>query len=85
VKKAKGTSRRGFAAMSPEQHREISRLGGYAVPADRRSFATNKVLAAKAGRKGGMSKKGTENGAARGKDDNATSERLSAPDGEGGG
>lgn len=45
--------RRGFAAMDPEKRREIARKGGAAVPADKRSFATQEGLAARAGSKGG--------------------------------
>lgn len=47
-------SRRGFAAMSPEEQREIARMGGRSVPATKRSFFTDRSLAAKAGRKGGL-------------------------------
>lgn len=47
-------SRRGFAAMSPEKQREIARMGGSSVPAEKRSFAMNRALAADAGRKGGL-------------------------------
>lgn len=45
--------RRGFASMSPERRREIARKGGASVPADKRSFAQNRDLAASAGRAGG--------------------------------
>lgn len=45
---------RGFAAMSPERQREIARLGGRAVPPEKRSFSQNGTLAAAAGRKGGQ-------------------------------
>jgi general stress protein YciG len=55
--KKKGTARRGFAAMSPEQRRAISRIGGLAVPPEHRSFSTNPKLASAAGRKGGMASK----------------------------
>lgn len=48
-------SRRGFAAMSPEKRSEISRMGGLAVPAEKRTFSTDRSLASKAGRKGGQS------------------------------
>lgn len=47
--------KRGFAAMDPEKRREIARRGGAAVPADKRSFAKNRDLAASAGAKGGSS------------------------------
>jgi general stress protein YciG len=54
----KPKSRRGFAAMSPEKRREISRLGGASVPGDKRSFAQDRDLAASAGRKGGEASTG---------------------------
>jgi len=44
---------RGFAAMPPERRLEIARKGGASVPADKRSFAKDRDLAASAGRKGG--------------------------------
>lgn len=47
--------RRGFAAMDPEKRREIARKGGASVPADKRSFAKDRDLAANAGKKGGSS------------------------------
>lgn len=46
-------SRRGFAAMDPERRREIARKGGASVPADKRSFSTDRGLAISAGTKGG--------------------------------
>lgn len=46
-------SRRGFASMDPEKRRAIASMGGKSVPAERRSFAQNTDLAAKAGQKGG--------------------------------
>jgi general stress protein YciG len=46
-------SRRGFASMTPEKRREIASKGGKSVPAEKRSFAQNTDLAAKAGQKGG--------------------------------
>lgn len=49
----KPKQRRGFAAMSPEKRHEIARKGGASVPAEKRSFTKNKLLAAAAGRKGG--------------------------------
>jgi general stress protein YciG len=49
-----GTSKRGFASMSPEKQREIASKGGKSVPSDRRSFAQNRDLASQAGRKGGQ-------------------------------
>lgn len=48
-----GTSKRGFASMSEERHREISRKGGQSVPASERPFSKDHNLAAEAGRKGG--------------------------------
>jgi general stress protein YciG len=49
-----GTSKRGFASMSPEKQREIASKGGKNVPSDRRSFSQNRDLASQAGRKGGQ-------------------------------
>lgn len=46
--------RRGFASMDPERRREISRKGGSNVPAEKRSFARDRDLAATAGREGGL-------------------------------
>jgi uncharacterized protein len=43
----------GFAAMAPERRRQIAAMGGAAVPAEKRSFATDRSLAAKAGAIGG--------------------------------
>lgn len=51
-------ARRGFAAMSPEKRSAIARLGGAAVPADKRSFSQNPDLAVAAGRKGGEISRG---------------------------
>lgn len=48
----------GFAAMSPERRREIARKGGGAVPGHKRSFATNRELAATAGAQGGSISRG---------------------------
>lgn len=50
-----GKSRRGFAGMDPETQRRIARMGGSAVPAEKRSFSKNAKLAAEAGRLGGLS------------------------------
>lgn len=47
-------SRRGFASMDPERRREIARKGGSNIPAEKRSFARDRALAAAAGKKGGM-------------------------------
>lgn len=54
----KPKARRGFAAMNPEKRRAIAAKGGASVPADKRSFATKKGLAASAGSKGGMASRG---------------------------
>lgn len=48
---------RGLAACTPERRAEISRMGGLAVPAEKRMFAKDPGLAASAGRVGGS--KGT--------------------------
>ncbi len=47
--------KQGFASMSPERQREIAAMGGRAVPAEKRSFSQNRVLAAQAGTLGGQS------------------------------
>lgn len=52
---ARPKSKRGFASMSPEKRREIARLGGKAVSAEKRSFSKDRALAAAAGKKGGLS------------------------------
>lgn len=49
----KPKSRRGFAAMTPERRREISRKGGASVKPENRSFSKSRDLAARAGQKGG--------------------------------
>lgn len=46
-------SKRGFGSMTPERRREIARLGGIAVPGEKRTFALDTDLAREAGRKGG--------------------------------
>jgi general stress protein YciG len=51
-------ARRGFAAMDPEKRRAIARLGGAAVPAEKRSFSQSANLATEAGRKGGAASRG---------------------------
>ena len=51
---ASAKSKRGFASLSLERRREISAKGGAAVPAEKRSFAQNRDLAASAGRTGGL-------------------------------
>lgn len=50
-------SLRGFACMSPERRKEIAKLGGAAVPPDKRSFSQNNGLAARAGSVGGAAKR----------------------------
>lgn len=40
--------------MTPERRREISRLGGQAIPKEKRAFSQNRELAKAAGRKGGL-------------------------------
>jgi general stress protein YciG len=47
---------RGFAVMAPERRREISRLGGGSVPADKRAFSRDRALASEAGRAGGQAR-----------------------------
>lgn len=44
---------RGFAGMTPEKRREISRKGGASVPKEKRTFSKNNSLAKKAGAAGG--------------------------------
>jgi general stress protein YciG len=46
-------SERGFASMSVEKRREIPRMGGKSVPAEKRTFSTDRALAKEAGRLGG--------------------------------
>jgi general stress protein YciG len=48
-------STRGFASMSPEKRREIASRGGKSVPAEKRTFSTDRTLAKEAGRRGGVS------------------------------
>jgi general stress protein YciG len=50
--------RRGFAGMSPEKRRAIAAKGGAGVPAEKRSFATNRDLASRAGSVGGAISRG---------------------------
>jgi general stress protein YciG len=47
--------KRGFASMDAARVKEIARMGGAAVPNEKRSFAANPELAREAGRKGGAS------------------------------
>lgn len=53
-----GKLKRGFAVMDPDKVREIARLGGAAVPAEKRSFSKDRDLAAEAGAEGGRNSKG---------------------------
>lgn len=46
--------KRGFGSMDKDRQREIASKGGKSVPADKRSFSQNRLLASLAGRKGGM-------------------------------
>jgi general stress protein YciG len=50
-------SKRGFAAMTPEQRRAISSLGGKAVKPENRMFSRDRVFASAMGRKGGLNTK----------------------------
>ena len=45
--------KRGFAAMDPERRRAIAKLGGAAVPAEKRTFSKKRNVASAAGTKGG--------------------------------
>lgn len=54
----KPKSRRGFASLSPERRREISKRGGASVQPQNRSFSTNRELASTAGRAGGQASHG---------------------------
>jgi len=51
-------SRRGFASMSVERRTEIAKRGGASVPAHKRSFSSDRDLAAMAGAKGGAASRG---------------------------
>jgi general stress protein YciG len=53
--KAYPHGRRGFASMDPEIRREIARMGGKAVPPQKRAFSQDVKLASKAGKQGGKS------------------------------
>jgi general stress protein YciG len=50
-KSRSGKSRGGFASMTKERRRELAAKGGKSVPAEKRSFAQDRELAAVAGRK----------------------------------
>ena len=47
--------KKGFALMSKERQLEIARKGGLSVPDEKRSFSTDRDLAARAGKLGGAS------------------------------
>lgn len=49
-----GISRRGFASLPPDRRKEMARIGGRAVPPEKRSFALDRSLAREAGKRGGM-------------------------------
>jgi uncharacterized protein len=79
-------SKRGFASMSPERHREIASKGGRAAHALGRAHEWSREEARKAGQKGGcivsrdrehMSLIGREGGEARGR---VTAERRNFPE-----
>jgi general stress protein YciG len=55
---AQGRARRGFAAMDPEERREISRRGGTASHASGRGHEFNSQEAREAGRRGGEARWG---------------------------
>lgn len=56
---------RGLAAMTPERRKQIAAMGGASVPADKRSFSTDRDLSVSAGSKGGkISRKKPVDGAA---------------------
>ena len=44
---------RGFACMTPDRRSEIARMGGQAVPADKRTYSINKLKASESGKIGG--------------------------------
>ena len=49
----KPKSRKGLAALSPEQRRLIASMGGKSVPKEKRTFSRNRAIASAAGQKGG--------------------------------
>lgn len=49
--------KRGFASLTPERRREISRMGGKALSAEKRFFSTNPGRAVEAGKKGGSARR----------------------------
>jgi general stress protein YciG len=44
---------RGFAVIDPERRKEIARMGGKAVPAEKRTFSRDREKARQAGMNGG--------------------------------
>jgi general stress protein YciG len=57
LNKQSNTSRRGFAAMSPEKQKEIAKAGGRAAHQQGLAHKWNSEEARDAGKKGGQSKK----------------------------
>ncbi|NBW07005.1 MAG: stress-induced protein [Caulobacteraceae bacterium] len=53
--------KRGFAAMTPERRTEVAKMGGAAVPSEKRAFS-DPDLARKAGSVGGKSTQGKTRG-----------------------
>lgn len=66
--------KRGFAAISVDQRREISRLGGQAIPRAKRAFSRDPKLASEAGKKGGQRRR-----EANDKDAKLLTQSLEAP------
>lgn len=54
--------RRGFAAMSPDRHKQISAKGGKAVPAGKRTYARDRDIAAASGRQARANSVGLQEG-----------------------
>ena len=44
---------RGFACLSPERRSEVARMGGQAVPPDKRTYSIDKSKASASGKIGG--------------------------------
>jgi general stress protein YciG len=44
---------KGFACMTPDRRSEIARMGGQAVPADKRTYSIDKFKASTSGKIGG--------------------------------
>jgi general stress protein YciG len=58
---AKTTRPRGFAALAisdPARLREVARMGGASIPAEKRAYAVDRDLASRAGTKGGRASRG---------------------------